>query len=103
MPGRTRLSLPGIPWHIMQQDNNRSACFYTGEDYLYCLNKKGRRDLSATARLCLLSRSTAYFHVSVLRCSTTYVHVGKFLTNSTVRFKISSFLITNKCCNGHQQ
>jgi putative transposase len=33
MPGRARLSLPGIPWHIIQRGNNRSACFYTDDDY----------------------------------------------------------------------
>ena len=33
MPRRARLSLPGIPWHIIQRGNNRSACFYTDEDY----------------------------------------------------------------------
>jgi REP element-mobilizing transposase RayT len=29
MPRRARLSLPGIPWHIIQRGYNRSACFYT--------------------------------------------------------------------------
>lgn len=38
MPRRARLSLPGIPWHIIQRGNNRSACFYTDEDYLYYLD-----------------------------------------------------------------
>jgi putative transposase len=33
MPRRARLSLPGIPWHIIQRGNNRSACFYAEEDY----------------------------------------------------------------------
>jgi putative transposase len=33
MPRRARLSLPGIPWHIIQRGNNHSACFYTDEDY----------------------------------------------------------------------
>ena len=33
MPRRARLSLPGIPWHIIQRGNNRSACFYTEKDY----------------------------------------------------------------------
>jgi len=33
MPRRARISLPGIPWHIIQRGNNRSACFYTDEDY----------------------------------------------------------------------
>ena len=33
MPRRARLSLPGIPWHIIQRGNNRSACFYAEQDY----------------------------------------------------------------------
>ncbi|MGA7751015.1 MAG: peptide-methionine (S)-S-oxide reductase [Gallionella sp.] len=27
-----RLSIPGIPWHIIQWSNNRSAIFYLGEE-----------------------------------------------------------------------
>ena len=33
MPRRARLSIPGIPWHIIQRGNNRSVCFHTEEDY----------------------------------------------------------------------
>lgn len=33
MPRRSRLSLSGIPWHIIQRGNNRSACFFAEEDY----------------------------------------------------------------------
>lgn len=33
MPRRARLTVPGIPWHIIQRGNNRSACFYAEEDY----------------------------------------------------------------------
>jgi putative transposase len=33
MPRRARLSIAGIPWHIIQRGNNRSACFYAEEDY----------------------------------------------------------------------
>lgn len=33
MPRRARLSLPGIPWHIIQRGNNRSACFYAEENH----------------------------------------------------------------------
>ena len=42
MQRRARLSLPGIPWRIIQRGNNRSACFYADGDYhlyLYTLNK----------------------------------------------------------------
>ncbi len=33
MPRRARLSLAGIPWHIIQRGNNRSVCFFSDEDY----------------------------------------------------------------------
>lgn len=33
MPRRARISVPGIPWHIIQRGNNRTACFYAEEDY----------------------------------------------------------------------
>ena len=35
MPRRARLSLPGIPWHIIQRGNNRSVCFFAEEDYRF--------------------------------------------------------------------
>ena len=33
MPRRARLVVPGIPSHIIQRENNRSACFYFEDDY----------------------------------------------------------------------
>lgn len=33
MPRRARLSVAGIPWHIIQRGNNRSVCFHAEEDY----------------------------------------------------------------------
>ena len=33
MPRRARLSIPGIPWHIIQRGNNRSVCFHAEEDF----------------------------------------------------------------------
>jgi putative transposase len=32
MPRRARLSLPGIPLHVIQRGNNRQACFYQDRD-----------------------------------------------------------------------
>jgi putative transposase len=32
------LAIAGIPWHIIQRGNNRSACFYADEDYLKYLD-----------------------------------------------------------------
>ena len=39
MPRRARLAVAGIPWHIIQRGNNRSACFFTEEDYRYYLEQ----------------------------------------------------------------
>ena len=33
MPRRARLSVAGIPWHIIQRGNNRAVCFYAEDDY----------------------------------------------------------------------
>jgi putative transposase len=41
MPRRARLAVPGVPWHIIQRGNNRSACFYADEDYLRYLHHLG--------------------------------------------------------------
>jgi|SRR5215469_10571946 len=41
MPRRARLAIAGIPWHITQRGNNRTACFYADEDYLRYLDTLG--------------------------------------------------------------
>jgi putative transposase len=33
MPRRARLSLPGIPWHIIQRGNKRAVCFHGEEGH----------------------------------------------------------------------
>ena len=33
MPRRTRLYLPGLPYHVVQRGNNREACFVEPENY----------------------------------------------------------------------
>ena len=38
MPRRARLSIPGVPWHIIQRGNNRAVCFYAERDYQFCLH-----------------------------------------------------------------
>ncbi len=37
MPRRPRLVVPEIPLHIIQRGNNRQACFFSDEDYLFYL------------------------------------------------------------------
>lgn len=34
MPRRPRLSLAGVPLHLIQRGNNRQACFFANDDYL---------------------------------------------------------------------
>lgn len=45
MPRRARLSLPGIPWHIIQRGNNRAVCFFSEEDYRFYLHHLGELSL----------------------------------------------------------
>jgi putative transposase len=33
MPRRARLTLAGIPLHIIQRGHNRQACFFADQDY----------------------------------------------------------------------
>lgn len=63
MPRRARLSVPGIPWHIIQRGNNRSACFYAEKDY--------RRYLDDLAELSV--RSGCAVHAYALM--TNHVHL----------------------------
>jgi putative transposase len=37
MPRIARLSLPGVPMHIVQRGNNRQACFFHPSDYAFYL------------------------------------------------------------------
>ncbi|MDP1635053.1 MAG: transposase [Gallionellaceae bacterium] len=38
MPRRARISLGGVPLHIIQRGNNRQACFFTDDDYRFYLD-----------------------------------------------------------------
>ena len=38
MPRRSRLVVPKIPLHIIQRGNNRQACFFSDDDYLFYLH-----------------------------------------------------------------
>ena len=39
MPRRTPLSLPGMPWHMIQRGKNRSACVDSEEDDRFSLDR----------------------------------------------------------------
>lgn len=38
MPRRARLTLQGVPLHLIQRGNNRQACFFADEDYRFYLD-----------------------------------------------------------------
>ena len=38
MPRRARLTIPGVPLHLIQRGNNRQACFFADEDYRFYLD-----------------------------------------------------------------
>jgi putative transposase len=42
MPRKPRMYLPSIPAHIVQRGNNRDACFFSDDDYLYYLEVLGQ-------------------------------------------------------------
>ena len=37
MPGRVRIYLPGLPYHVVQRGNNREPCFIEPENYQFYL------------------------------------------------------------------
>ena len=46
MPRKPRIYLAGMPYHVIQRGNNRQACFYAEQDYLFyleCLTDACRR------------------------------------------------------------
>ena len=63
MPRRARLSVAGIPWHIIQRGNNRAVCFHAEEDYRRYLD-----DLTEQSR-----RHGCAIHAYVLM--TNHVHL----------------------------
>lgn len=38
MPRRARITLPGVPLHLIQRGNNRQACFFADDDYRFYLD-----------------------------------------------------------------
>ena len=37
MPRKPRMYMAGMPCHVIQRGNNRNACFYAEQDYLFYL------------------------------------------------------------------
>jgi putative transposase len=69
MPRRGRIALAGVPMHVIQRGNNRSACFVTEEDrafYLFHLGKGLARFGCELHAYCLMTN-----HVHLLLTTST--------------------------------
>ena len=65
MPRRARLALAGIPWHIIQRGNNRSACFYARDDYHRYLGTLHQQAIKHGCRIHAYCLMTNHVHLLV--------------------------------------
>lgn len=73
MPRRTRMYLPGLPYHLTQRGNNREACFIEPDNYQYYLElwqEVARRYGVAVHAYCLM---TNHIHFLVTPQSPTAI------------------------------
>ncbi|MEX5544009.1 transposase [Pseudomonas pergaminensis] len=84
MARRPRVILPDIPLHIIQRGNNRSACFYSDEDYIFYIDKL---DLLAELygckihAMCLMTN-----HVHLLLTPTCFAGAGLLMKGLGQRY-----------------
>lgn len=77
MPRRPRITLPGVPLHLIQRGNNRQACFFADEDYriyLDWLSKYARVSGCAIHAYTLMSN-----HVHLLLTPQNATGVGELM------------------------
>ena len=58
MPRRARVAIARVPWHIIQRGNNRSACFFSQNDYclyLHLLKEQSSKHGCAIHAYCLMT------------------------------------------------
>jgi putative transposase len=82
VPRRARLRLAGVPLHLTQRGNNRSACFFAEDDYALYRRHLGElsRQFGCRMRACVLMPN----HVHILltsevadSASLTMKHLGQ--------------------------
>ena len=77
MPRRARLAIPNVPLHLIQRGNNRQACFFADEDYLFYLEWlkecAGRTDCAIHAYVLMTN------HVHLLLSSQTSGGAGAMM------------------------
>ena len=63
MPRRSRLQVAGLPVHIIQRGNNRQACFFSDDDYLFFLDHLARIAKRFRCALHAYALMTNHFHL----------------------------------------
>ena len=91
MPRRARISLPGVSVHLIQRGNNRSACFYADEDYLFYLDvlmEQAKKHGCAIHAWCLMTNQESN------RGQTTFTGLGLWNSMEGGLYATSSTHIT---------
>jgi len=65
MPRRPRLTLPGVPLHLIQRGNNRQACFFSDEDYRAYLAWLGEYARSSACQIHAYVLMTNHVHLLI--------------------------------------
>jgi len=84
MPRRARVLLPGVTLHLIQRGNNRSACFYAEEDYLFYLEhlaEQAKKHGCAVHAYCLMTN-----HVHLLLTPSKVESVGLLMKGLGQRY-----------------
>lgn len=84
MPRRARVLLPGCALHLIQRGNNRSACFYAEEDYLFYLKQLAEQAIKhdcAVHAWCLMTN-----HVHLLLTPAEPASVGMLMKGLGQRY-----------------
>lgn len=63
MPRQPRLILPDVPVHVIQRGNNRQACFYADEDYLFYLDHLAKQSEKAGCAIHAYCLMTNHVHL----------------------------------------
>ncbi len=84
MPRRPRITLPGVPLHLIQRGNNRQACFFSDEDYRFYLDwlNEYARDAGCTIHAYTLMTN----HVHLLLTPKTASGAGELMKRLGQRY-----------------
>ena len=66
MPRRSRIVVLNIPLHIIQRGNNKQACFFVGDDYLFYLKWLEEYALTSGCLIYVYVLMTNHVHLLVI-------------------------------------